>query len=395
MSAYDWEQGIDFERLRAYRRDRLDRAMVEAGIDALMTTSVDHVRYMTSFRAITVPNFYVSRYASVQKAGEGLPYLLVASGDLARAQYAMPWMEGRIKPLPMDIRLGVNTFVGVLDKMGLSRARIGVDNVQFQLIQELAAARPDLTFVDGSPALAQAKVIKGPEEIELLRQASIIGEIGMRECIDAIHEGVSEIQVAAVGQAAMTLAGSEGGHHQPPFVASGENTVRLTRFPTQRRIRNGDVVLLDIGCNYGGYQSDYARTVICGEPNEKQRHMYTAVLNALRAAIAQCRSGMCASEVDRASRNVLRDAGYEKYWYYGVTGHGIGITLHEPPIVGEAVASGGRDWVLEPGMVFSLEPSVHLPNVGGVRLEDTVVVTDGDPEVLTRTPFDSALYQGG
>jgi Xaa-Pro aminopeptidase len=216
----------------------------------------------------------------------------------------------------------------------------------------------------------------------------------MRRSIDAIKEGVSEIEVAAAGQAAMTLAGSEGGHHQPPFVASGENTVCLTRFPTQRRIRNGDVVLLDIGCNYGGYQSDYARTVICGEPSGEQRRMYAAVADALRAAIAQCRPGACASEVDRVSRSILRDAGYEKYWYYGVTGHGIGITLHEPPIVGELVASGGRDWVLEPGMVFSLEPSVHIPKVGGVRLEDTVLVTEGEPEVLTRTPFDSSLYEG-
>ena len=109
MSDYDWKQGIDFDRLRAYRRDRLDFAMEQAGLDAVMTTSVDHVRYMTSFRAITVPNFYVSRYAALQRAGDPLPYLLVASGDLARAQFAMPWMEGRIKPLPMDIRLAVPT----------------------------------------------------------------------------------------------------------------------------------------------------------------------------------------------------------------------------------------------------------------------------------------------
>lgn len=391
MPACDWELKTDMAKLRAYRMGRLDSQMAQDSLDALVTMRVDNVRYMTSFRPNSPALFYFFRYGAVKAMGQ-TPYALVASGDYARALKDMPWLESRVKPMAMDVMLAVSTLTNVFRELGLSpRARIGIDEMGFQLFGQLCRENPDYVFVDGSKALAKAKVIKGPEEVDLLKQACVIAEKGMRVGIDAVREGVTELDISAEIQYAMIKAGSEGGHTHPTQVNSGENAITLTRFPTERRIRNGDFVLMDVGCTFNGYNSDFCRTVLVGKATQEQKRTYQTVYHSLWAAIEACKPGVETSEVDRASRDVIREAGLEKYWYFGVTGHGIGVSLQEPPIIGEKVAAGEVPWVLQPGMVFSIEPSIHLPGVGGIRLEDSVLVTDTGYEVLTRTAYQDEL----
>ena len=393
LPAYDWELKVDMARLRAYRTARLEAQMQQDGLDAVVTMRVDNVRYITSFRPNSPASFFFFRYGAVQAVGQN-PYLLVASGDYARAVKSMPWLESRVKPLPMDVMLGVSTFREVFQELGFFRhARVGIDEMGFQFYHRLCQDNPELSFMDGSNTLAKAKVIKGPEEIELIKQACIIAEAGMRAGTDSLREGVTELDVAAEIQYTMIKCGSEGGHTNPIQVNSGENAVTLTRFPTERRIRNGDFVLMDVGCIFNGYNSDFCRTVLVGKPTVEQKRIYRTVYDSLWAAIEACRPGEETSEIDRASRDVIRKAGLEKYWYFGVTGHGIGISLQERPVIGEKSAAGEVSWVLQPGMVFSIEPSIHLPGVGGVRLEDSVLVTETGFEVLTRTAYQEELLK--
>ncbi|MFC7365239.1 MULTISPECIES: M24 family metallopeptidase [Bhargavaea] len=392
MAEFDFEQQIDMEKMRKFRLDRIDQQMKEDELDCILTMRVDNVRYLTSFRPNSPNLFYYFRYASVKAVGES-PWALVASGDFDRAMTKMPWLQGKVKPLPMDSMLSVQRFREIFEELSLPKgSRIGIDEMGFQLFQVFTEQFPDYIFVDGRNTFAKAKAIKSAEEIGLIKKACAIAEAGTQVAIDNMRPGLTEIEVSAMIHNEMLLRGSEGGHTHPTQVNSGENAVTLTRFPTERIIRNGDFVLMDVGCCYNGYHSDYCRTILAGNPvNNEQKKVYTAVYDATMAALEACRPGAPTTEIDRASREVLSRAGYEKYWYFGVTGHATGLALQESPIIGEVSAKGEKPWIIEPGMVFCIEPSVHLPGVGGVRIEDMVAITEDGFELLTKTEYEERL----
>lgn len=392
MAELDYEQQISMEKMRKYRLSRIDGQMNMDELDCILTMRVDNVRYLTSFRPNSPNLFYYYRYAAVKAIGEK-PWALVASGDYDRAMTKMPWLDKRVKPLPMDPMLSVARFKEIFDDLSLPKgARIGIDEMGFQLFKVFTEEFPDYTFIDARETFAKAKAIKSVEEIGLIKKACAIAEAGTQVAIDRIRPGLTEIEVSALIHNEMLLRGSEGGHTHPTQVNSGDNAVTLTRFPTERIIRNGDFVLMDVGCCYNGYHSDYCRTVMAGKPSDnEQKKVYTAVYDALMAALEACKPGVETTEIDRASREVLSKAGYEKYWYFGVTGHATGLALQEAPIIGEASAKGEKPWIVEPGMVFCIEPSVHLPGVGGVRIEDMVSITEDGFELLTKTEYEERL----
>lgn len=392
MAEFDFEQKIDMGRMRSFRLGRIDEQMKNDGLDCIITMRVDNVRYLTSFRPNSPNLFYYFRYAAVKAIGDA-PWALVASGDYDRAINHMPWLNQRVKPLPMDPMLSVARFKEIFDELGLTKgARIGIDEMGFQLFEVFKETFPDYIFVDGRQTFAKAKAIKSADEIGLIKQACAIAEAGTQVAIDQLRPGLTEIEVSAMIHNEMLLRGSEGGHTHPTQVNSGENAITLTRFPTERIIRNGDFVLMDVGCCYNGYHSDYCRTVMAGKPlNNEQKRVYTAVYDATMAALEACKPGAPTTDIDQASREVLRKAGYEKYWYFGVTGHATGLALQESPIIGEVSAKGEKPWIIEPGMVFCIEPSVHLPGVGGVRIEDMVAITEDGFELLTKTEYEDRL----
>lgn len=383
----DWVMETDWESIRESRTMRLREQMRSDGIDAILTMRADHIRYMTSFRGITMQIFFSMKYAALLAMEKG-PYLYVASGDLARAKSTMQWMEGRIQPLPMDVGKSGELFTSTLRELGLREGVVGIDIMPFGLLNGVQDMNPGLSFVDCSDTFSRAKAVKCKAELDVIKSAVEIAEIGMKEALNSIDEGVSELEVDALATYAMTLSGAEATFVQ---VMSGDHSIILTRMSTEKRIRRGDLVIIDLGCTYNGYNSDFARTVICGDPTEEQRSIYRAVYEALSEAVMKCKPGVFSSEVDKVSREVLRKAGYEKYWYFGVTGHGIGISLHEPPVIGEKAGKGGLEMTLHEGNVIAIEPSVHLPGVGGVRLEQMVIVTEDGQEVITKSKFDENL----
>ncbi|WP_180271286.1 M24 family metallopeptidase [Fredinandcohnia onubensis] len=392
MAEFDFEQPISMERMRNYRLNRIDEQMKKDGLDCMITMRVDNVRYLTSFRPNSPNVFYYFRYAAVKVVGED-PWILVASGDYDRAMTYMPWLKKKVKPLPMDPMLSIEKFREVFNELELKKGtKIGIDEMGFQLFEAFKETFSDYVLVDGRDTFSRAKAIKSTEEIYLIKKACAIAEAGTQVAIENMRPGLSEIEVSAMIHNEMLLRGSEGGHTHPTQVNSGENAITLVRFPTERIIRNGDFVLMDVGCCYNGYHSDYCRTIMAGNPlNNEQKKVYTAVYDATMSAIEACKPGALTSDIDKASRDVLRRAGYEKYWYFGVTGHATGVNLQEAPIIGEASAKGEKPWVIEPGMVLCIEPSVHLPGVGGVRIEDMVVITEDGFELLTHTEYEERL----
>ncbi len=239
-------------------------------------------------------------------------------------------------------------------------------------------------------------MIKDSHELTTLREAGRRISKVMVEMLASLRAGRTEREVAADIDWAIRGAGFDG----PAFetiVAAGPDTALPHARPGDRQLAPGDLVLLDFGGVLDGYCVDLTRVASLGGPNLVASGWHDAVREAHQAAIAAVRPGVRASDVDGAARRALERVGLGDAFSHG-TGHGLGIEVHEAPRVGKrrtAPAGGGAaeadDVELEPGMVFTVEPGVYLPGLGGVRLEDDLVVTAGGCELLTRVPIELAV----
>jgi Xaa-Pro aminopeptidase len=230
-----------------------------------------------------------------------------------------------------------------------------------------------------APAVVeQARMIKDADEISRLRAAVQLGSNLFGVALKAIRPGAKETEVAAEVEYAARRAGAEGMSFET-IIASGPRSALPHGRASASEIPDNGFTVCDFGIILAGYCSDMTRTVHVGKPSADAENMYQAVLQAQQAAIAAVRSGVTAGEVDAAPREVLQKARLGRYFTHS-TGHGVGLEIHEAP----RVAAGQTD-VLRPGMVITVEPGVYIPGVGGVRIEDMVVVTESGCEVLTPT----------
>jgi Xaa-Pro aminopeptidase len=241
----------------------------------------------------------------------------------------------------------------------------------------LQNALPDASFVSMTAALPMLRAVKGPDELERLAAAGAAADASLEEIVNVRFEGRTEREIAA------DLAGflRKHGHSQVDFtvVGSGPNGANPHHEMGDRTIQDGDMVVLDFGGLKDGYGSDTTRTVHVGEPTDKEREVFEIVRRAQQAGFEAVRPGVACQEVDRAARKVIADAGYAEYFIHRV-GHGIGLTTHEPPYMIE-----GEERLMEPGMCFSIEPGIYLPDRFGVRIEDIVTVTDDGGRRLNNT----------
>lgn len=244
--------------------------------------------------------------------------------------------------------------------------------LELRAIEAVAAVQTS----DATDVLAQLRMTKDAAELDAMRRAVAAVEAGLQEAMDFIRAGVTERAVAEVWEAAMRAAGSEG----PSFttiVASGPNSANPHHTTGERQLQQGDLVILDGGARVGGYASDITRTVAVGEPSPEARRIYDTVLAANRAGVAAVQAGAGGANIDRAARAVIEAAGYGQYFVHR-TGHGLGIEIHEPPYL-----HSNSTAPLPLGATFTVEPGVYVPGVGGVRIEDDVVLTEQGADMLT------------
>ncbi|HSB73917.1 MAG TPA: Xaa-Pro peptidase family protein [Candidatus Methylomirabilis sp.] len=393
----DYEARVDFERLRRARVSRTQEAMRASGLDALVLWKDENVRYLTSLRAITLQYRSTTQYG-VMLFPEGGPVLFLSGGEYARAKDAMPWIAEFVV-IPIMEEVGMVEAVTaehtarLLREHGADGGRVGFDGMTVPQLDAYTKHLHRVERADGETFMQGVRRIKLPDEIQLLREAAAIADAVTQTAIESVRAGVRECEVAGEAMRTLFRLGGEFAHLASPFVASGERMSPPTRFATDKLIRDGDLVFIDIGACWNGYFGDVGRAVICGAPSDIQRKVYRSVHECLRVAHRALRPGRTNHEVAEEIKEAAARAGLEKHFIHLFIGHGLGITPNEPPYIGEPQRGAG-EVVLAPGMVFAVEPLIWLPGVrggGGVRLEDTLLVTEAEPEVLTRCGFDPRL----
>ncbi len=225
------------------------------------------------------------------------------------------------------------------------------------------------------------RAAKDQREISLIREAARIAGEALAAVREMIRPGVREKEIALELEYRMRRGGAERASFET-IVAAGSNSALPHATPGCRAIADGDCVMVDYGAVVQGYHSDETCTYIVGHASARQETVYRLVREAHDRAIGAVRPGVSCGEIDRIARGYLEEAGMDRYFAHG-TGHGVGLDVHEPPRL-----AAGREEILQAGMVVTVEPGIYLPNEWGIRIEDTVLVTDEGAERLTSSSKD-------
>jgi Xaa-Pro aminopeptidase len=354
-------------------RDALAADSAAAGTDALLVGNLTNVRYLTGFTGsaallLVTPSDTVfvtdGRYkdrAAAELDAAGVPATLEVVND-AEA-----------------------TVVEHVARLGLRAVGLEADTVTWSTQRRLAAALDKgaggCEAVPTTAVVETLRLTKDAGEVARIRAAAAIADRALDTVRRRLLDGLTESEFAAELDATMRHLGADDLSFET-IVASGPNGARPHHTPSDRQIAQGDLVVIDFGALVDGYHSDMTRTLGVGTLDEERRHMLDVVLASQAAGVAAVTSGVDCATVDKACRDLIEEAGMGDAFLHS-TGHGVGLDIHEEPRV-----SSRSTATLRPGHVVTVEPGVYLTGIGGVRIEDTVLVTEGGCERLTLAPKD-------
>ncbi|MFE9045101.1 aminopeptidase P family protein [Streptomyces sp. NPDC007818] len=360
------------------RMDRAAASAADAGLAGVLVAPGPDLVHLTGYQ----PTAITERLTVLVLAPGREPVLVVPTLEAPDAEKAVgapaltlrDWTDGK-DPYAVTAPL--------LDGGG----RFGIsDNAWAMHLLGLQGAVPSTSYVSLTEALPMLRAVKDAHELARIAAAGAAADRAYEEILKVRFAGRRETEVAA--DLARLLM--EFGHSQVDFtvVGSGPNGANPHHEAGERVIERGDMVVLDFGGLKHGYGSDTTRTVHVGEPTDEERRVHDLVREAQQAGFEAVRAGIACQDVDRAARKVITDAGYGEYFIHR-TGHGIGVTTHEPPYMIE-----GEERPVVPGMCFSIEPGVYLPGRFGVRIEDIVTLTeDGTGHRFNATPHAMAIVE--
>lgn len=356
------------ERARiAQLRDSMSRL----GLDALLISQPESRRYLSGFNGHDHPPMDSAGYLFVT---EQELLLLTDSRTAEQAEREAP--EYEVRRIDSSLAATLSQFA---PQMGLSRVAFEGNHLPYRYFAEVKESVGDAVMVPTYDLVDQIRAIKGPAELEAIRQAVMIADAALAHILSEIEVGMTEKDLVWEIESFLRKNGSEGVSFDP-IVASGPNASMPHHVPGDRPLQAGEPIIVDWGARVLGYCSDITRTVVLGEAGEQLRRVYNVVLEAQTKAEAKIRSGLTSAKADGIARKVIEEAGFGDAFGHGL-GHGVGLAIHEKPRLGR----NSQD-VLEDGMVFSIEPGIYLPGWGGVRIEDLATLRGGKLIVLTRSP---------
>ena len=351
------------------RLERMRQKMHEEGIDAYVVLRPENGRYLSGFTGGEA-----TLYVTAEKA-----ILLTDFRYIEQAKGEAPEFE--------IVKTGQDHFEA-LAEIGQQAQKVGFegDFVTFLNYEKLKKGFPQAELLSLPDLVSYLRSVKDPTEIEKIRQAVKIADDAFASVIKTIEIGQTEEEIALDLEYSMRRAGASGGSFDF-IVASGVRSALPHGSASSKKIHLGEFLTMDFGAIYEGYCSDITRTVFLGEPEEKHQEVYQVVLAAQRAGIAAVAPGRTGKEVDAVARKIIVDAGYGEYFGHGL-GHSVGLAIHEGPNLNMR-----EERVLEPGMVITVEPGIYIPDWGGVRIEDIVLVTENGCEVLTQAPKEFISFE--
>ena len=332
-------------------------------IDALLVSGLPNVRYLTGY---TGSNGLVLWTPESMTLFTDPRYTIQAGQESSCAV--------RIARGPLHLAVAQSIGRKRLKRIGFEKARLVYDS--YRVLKEALPLGSSLKPI--GPVVDQFRMIKSDGEIDQIRRSVRTNSDAFERAVSQIRVGMSELELAAELDYQMRKLGAQKAAFET-IVASGVRTALPHAQPTHERLKGDELLLIDMGACQEGYTSDMTRMLSLGKPGRKIRAMYDAVLDAQLAAIAAIRPGVTAQQVDRAARQALKPAGLDKSFVHS-TGHGLGLEIHEAPRLGKKDKTR-----LEAGMVITIEPGAYVEGTGGVRIEDTVLVTKNGCEVLTPT----------
>lgn len=360
------------------RRLRTLRATIrESNLDAIALIPGANYHYYTGIHAFVDLLTTILVIPAEGSSWADHPIFLLPGFERNTTESLVPFKADYI-PYERHLKGYAEGFKQLAARITVPEATLGVESTAFRYLEiaQMKNADPSIKLSSADDLLMGFRCIKSPDEIECIRKAAQLTEVALEAIAPQVVPGKTERELSARFQIELLKAGADGKGFDC-LVVSGPRAALQHAAPSDRQIQQGDTVLFDVGGTYQGYTADITRTFVVGQASEKIRSIYGVVREANQAAFDAVRPGILASDVDAAARSVIAEAGYGETFIHG-TGHGLGLEVHEPPRI-----AAGSDVILQPGMVFTIEPGIYISGELGVRIEDDVVVTQDGVERLT------------
>jgi Xaa-Pro dipeptidase len=361
--------------MAASRLEKLNASLRTSGLDAVALNPGPTLKYLTGL------NFHLMERPVV---------LLVAPGN--DPVIVLPELElPKVDSFPFKVQAfayGENpsewgqAFRNAAQALGLDGMRIGVEPRAMRLLEfrYIKTGAPEAEYPDASDVLSQLRLKKDKAEVEAMRRAVRIAQDALEATIPSIKIGMTERELSSELVMQLLKHGSESELPFAPIVSGGPNSANPHASPSERKLRAGDMLVVDWGAGYDGYISDLTRTFAVGEVDAEYAKIHKIVQASNAAGRAAAVPGAPCANVDKAARDVIEKAGYGKYFTHR-TGHGIGMEGHEDPYM-----RGDNMQLLEAGMAFTVEPGIYLTDRNGVRIEDNMVITEDGADCLSDMP---------
>ncbi len=331
-------------------------------LDSFWIKSLPVIRHLTGFTGST---------AQLLLAGDDKKYLLVDSRYTTQAGSECPGAEVR------EIKLPVEDTFALAAELGVKRIGFEAQAATYANYQTMLRVLPNAEKIAIDENLDCLRIIKTPAELENMRKAFDLHHKASLKAMEASREGASEFEVAWVFERTCRELGAQKLSFDT-LVCSGARSAIVHGKPSEKKFVAGDFVIFDRGVELNGWCSDETNTFVVGKPSERHKEIYQIVQDAHDFAMEAVKPGAKCVEVDAVARNFIANKGYAEYFGHGL-GHGVGLLVHEMP----RISPLGQGELLE-GMVLTIEPGIYIPGWGGVRVEDTVVVTANGCETLTK-----------